>query len=94
MNISFNSRIRPAANVLVRELEGEAVLLNLDTESYYGLDQIGARMWSVVSASNSIEEAYKTLMSEFEVDAETLRKDLETLIGEWVGHGLAQIDEG
>jgi len=94
MTIAFNNRVRPAAGVLVRELEGEAVLLNLDTESYYGLDEIGARMWSVVNASDSVEAAYQILVAEYEVDSRRLRDDLQTLVEEWIEHDLAHIDEG
>ena len=94
MTIAFNNRVRPAAGVLVRELEGEAVLLNLDTESYYGLDEIGARMWSVVNASDSVEAAFQILVAEYEVDSRRLRDDLQTLVEEWIEHDLAHIDEG
>lgn len=94
MGIAFDKRLRPAANVLVRELDGEAVLLNLDNESYYGLNEIGARMWSVVTASDSVEAACSTLMSEFDVDAQTLRQDMQTLIDQWIEHGLTTIDDG
>lgn len=93
MNITFKSRVRPAANVLVRELDGEAVLLNLDNESYYGLDEIGAHMWSVVNASDSVESAYEALIAEYHVDAQRLRQDLQGLIEEWIEHGLARIDD-
>ena len=94
MSVQFQSRVRPSANVLMREVEGEAVLLDLDTESYFGLDNVGARMWSVVNSSDSVEAAYELLKSEYDVDAETLREDLQALVEEWVQKGLARIDEG
>lgn len=92
MTIEFSSRIRPAQDVLVRELDGEAVLLNLDSESYYGLNQVGARMWALVMESDSIQAAYEVLASEYEVEANTLIDDLRTQIEEWIDHGLARID--
>lgn len=92
MTLSFDSRIRPADSVLVRELEGEAVLLNLDSESYYGLDAVGARMWAVVISSESIQSAYEVLVNEYQVEDQKLRHDLQALIEEWLEHGLARID--
>lgn len=92
MTIEFSSRIRPAQDVLVRELDGEAVLLNLDSESYYGLNQVGARMWALVMESDSIQAAYEALANEYEVEAKTLRDDLRAQIEEWIEHGLARID--
>ena len=94
MAIEFHKRVRPAANVLVRELDGEAVLLNLENESYYGLDEIGARMWTVVNDSDSVEAAYTALIAEFDVDAQSLREDMQTLIDQWIEHGLSKIDDG
>ena len=92
MTIEFSSRIRPTQDVLVRELDGEAVLLNLDSESYYGLNQVGARMWALVMESDSIQAAYEVLANEYEVEAKTLKDDLRTQIEEWIEHGLAHID--
>lgn len=41
MSQAFSKRIVAPENVLVRELSGQAVLLNLDSEIYFGLDEIG-----------------------------------------------------
>ena len=76
--IDFAKRITVAENVLVRELDGEAVLLNLDNESYYGLDDVGTMFWTVLSHSSSIDEAYQRLLKkEFDVEDRTrLRQKL------------------
>ncbi|MDX1513448.1 MAG: PqqD family protein [Gammaproteobacteria bacterium] len=91
--VEFSHRVRPAPDVLVRELDGEAVLLNLDNENYYGLDQVGARMWALVTTSESVQAAYEYLAKEYDVDADTLRRDLEALINKWLGQGLVTIDD-
>ena len=41
------------------------MFLNLETECYYGLDEIGTRMWQMVTAAPTIEIAYEQLLSEF-----------------------------
>jgi len=43
--LSFSGRVEVPKNVLVRFLGKECVLLNLKSEIYYGLDEIGTRMW-------------------------------------------------
>ena len=73
-------RISIPDGVMVRELEGEAVLLNLNSESYFGLDDIGTRMWMALTESGSIEMAYEALLAEYEVEPEQLRADLGTFI--------------
>lgn len=74
----------------MRELEGEAILLNLETERYFGLDEVGTRMWSELVASPSIELACEALEREFEVEPATLRRDVDALIGQLVDSGLLE----
>ncbi|MGB8493862.1 MAG: hypothetical protein WCE53_05625 [Candidatus Acidiferrum sp.] len=57
MKFSFSDRVEVPKHVLVRFLEKESVHLNLETERYYGLDETGTRMWQVVTAAQSIENA-------------------------------------
>ena len=92
MEISSKHRVRPAENVLVRELEGESVLLNLNSESYFGLDDVGTRMWSVLTTSNNVEDSCEVLAGEFDVSIEQLRTDLTELIETLIEHGLVEIE--
>ena len=50
MAVSFSDRVRVAPDVLFRLAGEEAVLLNLNTERYLGLNLVGTRMWSVLSS--------------------------------------------
>jgi hypothetical protein len=86
--IDFSSRVVVPDTVLFRELDREAVILNLDTESYLGLDPVGTRMWNVLTAQSSIEAAYQVLLSEYDVAPEALRADLERLLGQMLEHKL------
>jgi hypothetical protein len=91
MAVEFTSQLRVPQNVLVRKLEDESVLLNLDTERYFGLDDVGTRMFDAVCESDSVEDAHRTLMDEYDVDPETLRRDLEALVERLLKSGLLQI---
>lgn len=86
--ISFSDRVAAPESVLMREMSGEAVLLNLDNESYYGLDDVGTRMWNVLTTSPSIQDAYAALLTEYDVEPERLEADLRELIGQLVEQGL------
>ncbi len=94
MTFNPTARISAPEGVLVRELEGESVLLNLNSESYFGLDEMGTRMWAVLTASDSIQAAYESLLGEYEVDPDRLHKDLQALIEKLVENGLAEISGG
>ena len=88
MTIPFAGRAQVPADVLVSELGGESVILNLKTESYFGLDEVGARMWAVVTAAESIQAGYETLTGEYDVEPERLRADLAALLEQLVEQGL------
>ena len=91
MKISFSDRVEVSNHVLVCSLEKELVLLNLDVECYFGLDEIGTRMWQALTAAESIDDAYAKLSTEFDVDAERLRQDLSELLGKLTDKGLLRI---
>lgn len=67
------------------------MLLNLNNESYYGLDEVGTRMWELLTSSESIQAAYDQLLDEYEVEAETLRRDMQNLISNLFDQGLLEI---
>jgi hypothetical protein len=89
--ISPTSRVIIPENVLVQELDGEAILLNLKSETYFGLDDVGMRMWQVLTSSSSINSAYQILLSEYDVAPETLQNDFNNLLGRLIEQGLLEV---
>lgn len=89
--VTFKDRAAAPAHVLVRILDQESVLLNLETERYFGLDETGTRMWQLVTTSPNIDAAYQELLAEYEVQPEQLRENLTELLGRLVEHGLLQV---
>lgn len=89
--VSFADRAEMLPHVLVRFLDKESVLLNLETERYYGLDETGTRMWQLLTTTPTIEAAYQELQNEFDVESELLRLHLTELLGRLVENGLLQI---
>ena len=89
--LTFNERAAAPAHVLVRFLDQESVLLNLQTEQYFGLDEAGTRMWRLVTTSPNIDAAYQELLAEYDVQPDLLRENLTELLGHLVEHGLLQV---
>ena len=89
--VTFSDRVVVPTYVLVRHFDGESVLLNLESEIYFGLDSVGTRMWEVATRAASIEAAYAALMQEFEVEPEVLRANLAELISRLVENGLLKL---
>ena len=93
MTATLESRIRVHEDVLFRELGGEAVILNLKSGKYYGLDEVGTRMWALLTQNGQVQPAYHALLDEYDVTAERLRLDLLRFIDELAAHGLLNVDE-
>ena len=91
MEVSFSDRVEVPNHVLVCSLEKELVLLSLELECYFGLDEIGTRMWQALTNAETIDDAYGILSAEFDVDPERLRQDLSELLGKLTEKGLLRI---
>lgn len=85
-------RLRIADNVIYRNLAGESVLLKLDTGTYFGLDAVGTRLWHLVAEHGSTALAIDTLLTEYDVDAPRLQKDVAALIDQLLAKGLLMTD--
>jgi hypothetical protein len=91
MTLSFSDRVTVPDDVLISNLQDESVILNLDSERYYGLDDVGTRFLSVLKTSGTIEVAYDRLRDEYDVDSQTLREDLVALVENLIDQGIIEI---
>lgn len=94
MAISFNARVSVPPDVLVSELAGESVILNLNSECYFGLDHMGTSMWKALTTCECIQAAYDGLRAEYDVTGEQLRHDLSDLIEKLVDQRLLEVTGG
>ena len=90
--IDIETRVSIPSDVLFHELDGEAVLLNLQTGKYFGLDPTGTRIWHFLVEYGSLSMAYNGMLDEYEVDEERLRADLLALVDQLAAHGLIRLD--
>ncbi len=93
MAMSFEQCVRVKNDVLISRLEQESVILNLDSEIYFGLDAIGTQMLMTLNGSKSIEEALQALAEKYDVEESILREDLTKFIEQLVDQGLVEISE-
>jgi len=91
MSISFSDRVKIPDDVLISKLQEESVILNLDSERYYGLDDVGTQFLKILTTSDSIEAAYQTLLREYAVDGPVLRQDLLEVVETLVDQGIVQV---
>lgn len=86
--IAKDSRLKAAPHVHARPLQGELVVLDLERGHYYGLDAIGASLWDGLMRGESPEQIASGLVSEYDVDAAQLTRDLVNLAQDLFDKGL------
>ena len=89
----INKQIRILPDVLSQEVSGEVVLLDLNSENYFGLDEIGTRMWQLFKEHTCLKEVYGIILEEYDVDGHQLERDLEEIITKLVEAGLVEMSE-
>jgi hypothetical protein len=85
-------RYRIPEDVVSREVGGEAILLNLATGTYFGLDGIGTEIWTVLSREGTVEAVTSALLTDYDVEEPRLRHDIEQFIQQLVHKGLLTVD--
>jgi hypothetical protein len=91
--MSIPSNITISQDVIFKELDGEAVLFDLQSERYFGLDEVGTRMWHLLTENSDTETILTQLLVEFDVDETTLRQDVTHWIAELVKAGLVTVNK-
>ncbi len=86
-----DSRISVPDHIMYREVQGEGVLLNLQNGVYYGLNEIGARVWDIISSGNRLGTAHARLLNEYDVDSDRLWDDILVLVADLEKQGLVSL---
>ena len=86
-----NSTIRKHADVLDTELDGEIVLMSVETGKYYGLDATGSAIWRHLAEPVALTALVAALADEFEADRESLERDVRDFIGTLAERQLIEI---
>ncbi len=87
-DISLQTRFRKSDEVAVRDLDDEAVLVNLTSGVYFGLNPVGTRMWHLIGEQRDLEGVIVALCNEFDAPAATIEADLLGLVAQLVDRGL------
>lgn len=90
-SVTLASKVTPSDDVLVQEVGGESVLLDLDSERYFGLDPVGTRIWALLADHDSLQPIADAIHAEFDADPERIQQDLLALVGELAEAGLVKV---
>jgi hypothetical protein len=89
--INENTRFVVPDHVLPSYASGETVLMNLDNEEYYGLDEVGSRFWALATGGATFGEIIKALLDEYAAEPDELVNDVTALIDDLCNDRLVEI---
>lgn len=81
------------SSVLFRDLGGEAVLLELESGCYYGLDEVGTKIWGLFQRHADLERVERELLAEYDVDRDQLGSDLASFVRALAERGLVTLHD-
>jgi hypothetical protein len=74
------------------DLGGEVAILDLKAGVYYGLDAVGARIWSLIQEPRTVNEIRDILLEEYEVEPERCERDLLVLLQRLADEGIIEVE--
>jgi hypothetical protein len=92
--ITLASQVVASKNQVSTELGGEAVILGVDEGEYFGLNEVGARVWALVQAPVLVSAICETIGNEYEVNQAECERDVLELLTDLRGKGLIDVTPG
>lgn len=93
-NLTLATRIKASDKTLFRKLDGETVLLSLSQGAYFGLDEVGTRIWELIAERAVLSAVLAGVLEEFEVEEGQASADLLSLVGQMLERELVVIEPG
>lgn len=90
--VTLDSKVAVSDDVLVQEIGGEAVLLDLASERYFGLDPVGTRIWALLGEGHALDRILVMLADEFDAERGRIEVDLLALVRQLAEAGLVKVD--
>jgi hypothetical protein len=89
--VSRSSTVVAAKNQVSSDLGGEVAILDLKAGMYYGLDEVGARIWELIQEPRAVREVHNMLLSQYDVERERCERDLLSLLQQLADEGLVEV---
>ena len=91
--VSNSSTVKAIPDQVSSDLAGEAVILNLNSGVYFGLNEVGARIWNLLQEQTTANDIQSVLLEEYEVEPEQLHSDTLALVQELASVGLVEVKD-
>jgi ornithine carbamoyltransferase len=91
--MNLDQKVTFADTVFAQEVDGEMVLLDMESENYFGLDEVGTSIWQAMQENADLTEVFKSLLAQYDVGEEMLEQDLTVFVEKLQDSGLIKVEE-
>lgn len=74
-----NTIIQQSSNATFQTVAGEAILIRMDTGTYYSLNAIGTEFWEMLDGQKTITDHATVIANKYEVDVPMVTADMVEL---------------
>ncbi len=89
--MNFTDKVTIPSTVFAQVVDDEMVILDTESENYFGLDTIGREMWQILVENGSLENLKTTMLEKYEVKESVIKHDIEVFIDTLVKNRLITI---
>lgn len=82
---------KASTKYLYSEIDSEAVILDVNSGTYFGLNEVSNRIWQLLQTSTSKQQLVDQILAEYEVAESEVAKDIESLLKEMLDAGLVEV---
>ncbi|MEM9005878.1 MAG: PqqD family peptide modification chaperone [Cyanobacteria bacterium P01_F01_bin.86] len=93
LNLSSSTLIKAVPDQVCSDLNGEIVILNLKSGTYYGLNATGAFVWHLIQEPKTVAQLRAALLDEYEVEPTVCEQDLNALLQELESQNLIEVTD-
>ncbi|HEY9875192.1 MAG TPA: lasso peptide biosynthesis PqqD family chaperone [Candidatus Obscuribacterales bacterium] len=91
IKVSDDSSVVATKEQVSSDLAGEAVILNIKSGVYYGLNAVGARIWNLIQEQKTVKEVRDTILAEYDVEPEQCDRELLEILKQLESEGLIEV---
>ncbi len=83
-------RLRHTANATYQSVEGEAILIHLQTGTYYSLNDVGTTFWELLDGARTLGDCAAKIAAEYDAPVDVITADLLELAEDLLKEGLVE----
>jgi len=91
-NLSSTTRVIASDTALSTTLDGEAVILETESGTYYGLNDVATQIWDTLDEPRTVAELQESILEQYDIEADRVQRDLESVLSDMAANDLVEFE--